>query len=352
VPSISGQQTLTLGDTSPIVLEVADRLYRVGHLANPRQAGAVFDDELAEAIRHFQQDQGLLVDGIVNDETYRRLEEARWELGDRVLFRSSGKLMAGDDVADLQMKLAELGFETGRVDGLFGRNTENALKEFQRSMGLTQDGICGSVIYKALSQLTRTVAGGNPHQLRAQLNPDHFSGVQNRSIVIDTNEKDPEDPCFDLISRIEGRLAALGSTVITATGLTARDRDSISDFVNDLGSDVYLNISQTSFASSRAQGCATYFFAGRQGASSLRGQQLAELLQEEISSQTELLNGRTHGKSWDLLRKTQMPAVQIEIAYHTNDNDQKLISNAGVRDKISIAVTNALTKFFQPNLVQ
>jgi N-acetylmuramoyl-L-alanine amidase len=352
VPSISGQQTLTLGDTSPIVLEVADRLFRVGHLANPRRAGAVFDDELAEAIRHFQQDQGLLVDGVVNDETYQRLEEARWELGDRVLFRSSGKLMAGDDVADLQTKLAELGFETGRVDGLFGRNTENALKEFQRSMGLTQDGICGSVIYKALGQLTRTVAGGNPHLLRAQLNPDHFSGVQTRSIVIDTNAEHATDPCFDLISRIEGRLAALGSTVITATGLIQSDSNSRSDFVNDLGSDVYLNISQTSFTSPRAQGCATYYFAGRPGASSLRGQLLAELLQEEISSHTNLLNGRTHGKSWDLLRKTQMPAVQIEIAYETNDHDQDLLSNPNVRDKISVAVASGLTRFFQPNLVQ
>lgn len=352
MPPVSGQPTLALGDESPIVQEVADRLYRVGHLTTPRSANSTFDHELVDAVRHFQQEQGLIVDGTVDEETYRRLEEARWRLGDRVLFRSSGKLMAGDDVAELQIKLAELGFDTGRIDGLFGRNTERAVKEFQRSVGLTQDGISGDSVYKALSQLARTVAGGDPHLLRAQLSLEHFSGVQTRSVVLDTNELDTDDPCFDLISRVEGRLAALGSSVTTVTGLNDSDNETKAELVNSLGSDVYINISQTSFTSPLARGCATYYFAGRSGSSSLRGQLLADLLQEEISQQTNLLDGRTQGKSWDLLRRTQMPAVQIEVAYRTNEDDQKLLSQPHIRDKLSLAITNGLIRFFQPTSVE
>lgn len=350
MPPISGQPTLTLGDESPIVQEVADRLYRMGHLPVNQLPGGLFDDNLAAAVRHFQQERGLVVDGSVDEETYRRLEEARWQLGDRVLFLSSAKLTAGDDVAQLQIKLAELGFMTGRVDGLFGHHTESALKEFQKSVGLIQDGICGASVYKALHQLARTVAGGDPHQLRAQLSLEHFSGVQTRSIVLDTNEQDTDDPCFDLIARVEGRLAALGSSVTTATGLSTKDNAMKADFVNGLGSDVYLNISQTTFNSPHAQGCATYYFAGRSNISSSRGRLLADLLQDEVISQVGLLDGRTQGKSWDLLRRTQMPAVQIEIAYRSNERDQKLLSDVLVRDKISLAITSGLTRFFKPEL--
>lgn len=56
---------------------------------------------------------------------------------------------SGKNVELLQKKLSEKGFE-GRdnkklvCDGVFGKNTEFALKNFQKSEGLTADGICGS----------------------------------------------------------------------------------------------------------------------------------------------------------------------------------------------------------------
>ena len=36
-------------------------------------------------MRHFQQQRGVNVDGIVGPQTWRLLDEARWSLGDRVL---------------------------------------------------------------------------------------------------------------------------------------------------------------------------------------------------------------------------------------------------------------------------
>ena len=35
-----------------------------------------------------------------------------------------------------------MGFDAGRVDGIFGRSTERALREFQRNVGLFDDGTC------------------------------------------------------------------------------------------------------------------------------------------------------------------------------------------------------------------
>ena len=46
-----------------------------------------------------------------------------------------------DEVAKLQIRLIELGYLTGTVDGYFGDGTEAALRAFQAALNLEQDGI-------------------------------------------------------------------------------------------------------------------------------------------------------------------------------------------------------------------
>lgn len=38
----------------------------------------------------------------------------------------------GNDVKTLQTLLNEKGYNCGKVDGIFGKNTENAVKQFQK----------------------------------------------------------------------------------------------------------------------------------------------------------------------------------------------------------------------------
>ncbi|MFE8602218.1 peptidoglycan-binding protein [Archangium violaceum] len=56
----------------------------------------------------------------------------------------------GPEVADLQRKLLEAGFDAGVADGVFGRRTEVAVKAFQQSRGLVADGIVGTRTWTAL----------------------------------------------------------------------------------------------------------------------------------------------------------------------------------------------------------
>ncbi len=56
----------------------------------------------------------------------------------------------GQDVIELQERLNTLGFNAGLEDGYLGRSTQQAVIEFQRSKGLTPDGIIGPNTYTAL----------------------------------------------------------------------------------------------------------------------------------------------------------------------------------------------------------
>ena len=54
------------------------------------------------------------------------------------------------DVSLCQTRLAAHGFPCGEVDGIYGRNTEWAVRSFQAYSGLDADGICGSKTWAAL----------------------------------------------------------------------------------------------------------------------------------------------------------------------------------------------------------
>ncbi|MBQ5565678.1 MAG: spore cortex-lytic enzyme [Clostridia bacterium] len=64
----------------------------------------------------------------------------------------------GSEVTQIQQKLQSLGFYDGKIDGVYGSQTKNAVIAFQKSCGLTADGIAGS---KTLSYLGLSNSSNN-----------------------------------------------------------------------------------------------------------------------------------------------------------------------------------------------
>jgi GH25 family lysozyme M1 (1,4-beta-N-acetylmuramidase) len=59
--------------------------------------------------------------------------------------------MTGDDVTDLQTRLAGRGVDPGPIDGVFGPLTDAAVRAFQTAVGIGIDGIVGPVTWGALT---------------------------------------------------------------------------------------------------------------------------------------------------------------------------------------------------------
>jgi hypothetical protein len=56
----------------------------------------------------------------------------------------------GPFVEEVQYQLNRLGYPSGTVDGIFGTNTLNAVRAFQKADGLTVDGIVGPLTWSKL----------------------------------------------------------------------------------------------------------------------------------------------------------------------------------------------------------
>jgi len=68
--------------------------------------------------------------------------------------------LRGDDVGEVQALLARIGFDPGRVDGIFGPTTAHAVEDFQHNCGLYVDGVCGPDTIRALQVLNRQTGSG------------------------------------------------------------------------------------------------------------------------------------------------------------------------------------------------
>lgn len=346
---------------------VRARLVGQGLLTEAEPSGgaageAVYDGDVELGVRQFQQARGLIVDGVIGRETFRALEEARWRLGDRVLLYSPGWPMAGDDVVALQRRLLELGFDCGKPDGVFGGQTSAALRDFQRNTGLSADGTCGPSTFKALSRLVRTVVGGRAHAMRESARL-YRNGHQHtgRLIVIDPGHG-PTDPggtwdgvteadlVFDIATRLEGRLTALGVQAFLTRG---HDRDADdrarAAFANEADADLVVSLHVDAHTNPAASGAAAFFYGNpATGQHSAYGEQFASLVQKELVARTDLHDCGVYPKTWDLLRITRMPAVRAEVGYLTNPGDRERLRQFQFRDTVAEAVCAAVQRLFLP----
>ena len=108
-----------------------------------------------------------------------------------------------------------------------------------------------------------------------------------------------------------------------------------------------LSLHSDGSASPHASGVATFFWGDdRVGARSATGAHLASLVQRELVARTGMTDLRTHACTFDILRVTKMPAVQVELGYLTNAGDADRLADPDFRDLVAEALVVAVQRLY------
>jgi N-acetylmuramoyl-L-alanine amidase len=285
------------GSTGDAVRDVQRRLAALGYNTAPDTPGE-YGSATAGAVLEFQQRRGLREDGICGRQTWSSLVEAGYQLGDRLLYLHQ-PMLRGDDVATLQREMGALGFDAGRVDGIFGPLTAAALTSFQRNAGLTTDGICGPDTVNELRRVARGDGGTTVAHVREAETMRVRRGVTGRRLAI--GETGGLAGLADAVGR---GLSDAGAEVAV---LHDPDESVQAAAANGFEAEAFLGLALVEGPSVHAAYYAHETFV------SFGGQRLAELVVEELAGVGLALASPPTGMRLPVLRETRMPAVLCEL---------------------------------------
>lgn len=280
--------------------DLQHRLGGQGHPANGDPPGT-FGAATVDAVRTFQEARGLRVDGICGPQTWSALVEAGWRLGDRLLYLRQ-PMLRGDDVATLQGQLGALGFDAGRVDGIFGPDTKRALDEFQRNIGIVVDGVCGPGTLEMFERFGPRGASRLPVAEVRELEvlrraPRTLHG---RRIALGDG-----GGMHAALSATERVLKAAGAEVIV---VRRPDQSEQAAEANAAGAHVFLGLR----LEAGGRTCTSAHYAGHRYQSA-GGRRLAELVQSLVPAAVGIGDGGVRGMAIPVLKETRMPAVVCEL---------------------------------------
>ncbi|MBF2017236.1 MAG: peptidoglycan-binding protein [Rivularia sp. T60_A2020_040] len=143
------------GDKNRYVTYLQTRLRDWGYAKfNPN---GNYGPQTTEAVKRFQRDNGLFVDGVVGEQTWQRIDSPT-EKSKPVIKCDKPTLQRGDKgecVTQLQQTLRELGYFKGYPTDYYGIDTWEAVKQFQRSYELPPNGIVDSRTWKKLEEAVK-----------------------------------------------------------------------------------------------------------------------------------------------------------------------------------------------------
>ncbi|MFC5711479.1 peptidoglycan-binding protein [Thalassorhabdus alkalitolerans] len=186
---------LTKGLESDDVRELQDILKEKGYFTYDESTGH-YDQDTEEAVKAYQRDHGLRIDGMAGPETFYALlngvqpvdpplpsSKPKVQLQAASSFSVLEPGSEGKMVKSLQKKLKDLGYYKRKISGTFGRSTSEAVRSFQKKQNLTPDGVAGPETFALLRAIHQADHGGEVESDSAAAEPieeeTHYTPVHN-----------------------------------------------------------------------------------------------------------------------------------------------------------------------------
>lgn len=262
-------------------------------------------------VEAFQRARGLPITGAVDATTWARLVEAGWRLGDRLLYLAR-PYQRGDDVAELQIRLAQLGFDPGRIDGIFGTLLDGALSDFQRNRALESTGVLTRATLLELWRMT--------------------SITSDRSLVTDARDRAGFNELPSDLVLVAGSTSLADAVARTWSSanlirLESSNPDEIAATANDAHAAIVLSFQ----FDGAIQGIHIHYWASYRS-HSRRGEQLASAIAAALADTDLLPRVEVTGMALPVLRETRMTTLHVEHgAYDDQVGEIAAIMNGLVR---------------------
>ena len=335
-----------MGDSGPEISDIQSRLTALGAEIEGEELVGVFGSSTQAAVRWFQQDRHLQVDGLVGPDTWEQLVEAGWRLGDRTLYHRA-PMFRGDDVREIQRMLNALGFDSGKEDGFYGPRTDGALRLFQRNVGDEPDGIVGPHTLSVLRRMRPLDAVPSRALVREREEMEASRGpIEGRIIAVDVGEGgDTSDVHQRSALALVEELRAVGADprLLVTEGETAAPSDR-ARLANQAGAAASIIVELTARDEEGGGGPVCSYFGSRT-THSPSGLVLAQLILEELEAELGL-SGRVRPLTIAPLRETRMPAVQVEPLTGTSEREEQLLRDPDLPTRVARAVAAGVGRFF------
>ena len=239
LPPIVGVN-IYLNDQGQIVRDIQTRLKELNYYTG--DITGVYDSKTRAAVTNYQKTVGLQADGVCGRQTQSALlgtdvvpptaaptpeptvvptPAPTFQMPTDVVRRGD----SGENAKLIQQRLIELGYLTGKADGVFGSASQKALEAFQTKHGLKVDGTAGEATYAILfsynalraDEVATPVPTITPTIPAATATPTPAPITKENVVVIREGTKG------DAVSRLQQRLTALGYYTATVDGVCKLD---------------------------------------------------------------------------------------------------------------------------------
>ncbi len=338
ITTISTNSILKKGMNSEYVVELQNDLKKLD-LFNLDPTG-YFGDITEAAVKKFQKDHGLSVDGNVGTATYSKIN---------ILLSKPDlkKGMSNKDITELQSNLKKLQFFNQEPTGYFGDITEASVKNFQKQYNLKVSGVMDLLTYVKIDSALNKYNG-----IKVVIDPGHGGidegtsrgNVIESEITLDISKKlksylDEDGYTIDLTRNKDIALDSLSNISGTRE---MKDLDARTNIINKSQANCFVSIHVNSYPESPSSSGSIVFYNNKLPESKILAQNIQKALNNITVSGFKRQSNNCQTANFYILRSSNIPGVLVETAYVTNTNELKLLTIDSFRDKIARAIASGI----------